>query len=237
MFEGMTTTPKVDPRASSHSLTLDRGLRILRVLAEHSDGLSVSELAAELNTHRAGIYRLLRPLLDQRFVTRGPSNDRYVLGLGLLELSSAVRPRLQEIAVRELRSLADEIGATTALTLRDGEEAVVIAVVEPRTTSMHIAYPPGLRHPLSVAAPGLAILSGGPPQPGERAEVETARRLGYAFSSGELLAGATGVAAPILRPGRETDAAISAVWIEPRDAAAMAGPVMHSARTIAAALA
>jgi DNA-binding IclR family transcriptional regulator len=232
----MATKPDIDPRASSHSLTLDRGLRVLRVLAEHSDGLSVSELAAELGTHRAGIYRLLGPLLDQRFVTRGP-DGRYVLGLGLLELSSAVRPRLQEIAVRELRSLADELGATTALTLRDGDEAVVIAVVEPRSTNMHIAYPPGLRHALNVAAPGLAILSGGPPQPGERAEVETARRLGYAFSSGELLSGATGVAAPILRPGRETDAAISAVWIEPRDAAAMAGPVMRSARTIAAALA
>jgi DNA-binding IclR family transcriptional regulator len=168
-------------------------------------------------------------------VVRGPSG-RYALGLGLVELASAVRSPLHEVAVRELRQLADELRATTALTIRDGDAAVVAAVVEPRSTSMHIAYRPGLRHPVDRAAPGLAILSGGPPLPGERPEVSVARARGWAQSSGELLPGATGVAAPVVVPGREADAAISAVWVEPRDCAAMAEPVMRAARAIAAAL-
>jgi len=41
---------------------------------------------------------------------------------------------------------------------------------------------------------------------------------------------------PILVAGRETDASISAVWVDPRDAARMAGPVVRAARAIAAAL-
>ncbi len=220
---------------SNRSQTLERGLRILRVLSQAPDGLSVSELAVALSTHRAGIYRLLGPLAEERLVARG-EGGRYTLGLGLLELASAVGSRLQEVAVRELRILAEEVRATTALTIRHGDEAVVAAVVEPRSTDMHIAYRPGLRHPIDRAAPGLAILAAGPPLPGERSEVELARRRGWAQSKGELLPGATGVAAPILVPGRATEASISAVWVGPRDSAEMAGPVMRAARAIAAAL-
>lgn len=228
----MTT---IGERKANHSLTLERGLRVLRVLADQPDGLSVSELAAELETHRAGIYRLLGPLAGARLVVRG-ADGRYTLGLGLFELASAVRSRLQEVAVRELRSLADEVRATTALTIRDGDEAVVAAVVEPSGTSMHIAYRPGLRHPVVRAAPGLAILAGDAALPGERPEVGVARERGWAVTTGEILPGATGVAAPILVPGRPTEASISAVWVDPRDPETMAAPVVRAARAIAAAL-
>lgn len=218
-----------------YSLTLDRGLRLLRVLAEQPDGLTVSELADELGTHRASVYRLLGPLTAHRLVVRG-ADGRYAPGLGLLELASAVRSRLQEVAVRELRILADRLQATTALTIRDGDEAVVAAVVEPSGTAMHIAYRPGLRHALDRAAPGLAILAAGPPLPGERQEITRARGRGWALSSGELLPGATGVGVPILVPGQDTEASISAVWVDPRDEAAMAALVVRTAHTIAAAL-
>ena len=101
---------------------------------------------------------------------------RHLLGLGLLELASAVRPRLQEVAARTLRPLADELRATTALTIRDGADAVVAVVAEPSGTDMHIAYRPGLRHSIELAAPGLAILAAGAPQPDERPEVQVTRR-------------------------------------------------------------
>jgi DNA-binding IclR family transcriptional regulator len=223
------------PGSGERSRTLERGLHLLRLLAEQPDGLTVTELADELSTHRAGIYRLLGPLTAERLVVRG-AGGRYSLGLGLLELAAAVRSRLQEVAVRELRLLADEARATTALTIRDGDEAVVAAVVEPRSTIMHVAYRPGLRHPIDRAAPGLAILAAGPPLPGERPEIALARERGWAQTSGELLPGATGVAAPIHVPSRETEAAISAVWIEPRDPARTAERVVRSAHAIAAAL-
>jgi DNA-binding IclR family transcriptional regulator len=213
------------------SQTLARGLRVLRALADSPDGLSVTELAAELGTHRAGIYRLLGPLVEERLVARAAG--RYTLGLGLVELASAAQPELQEVAVRELRTLADETRATTALTVRDGDEAVVVAVVQPRSTPMHIAYRPGLRHPIDRAAPGLAMLAAGPPRPGERPEVEESRRRGWAISSGELLPGATGVGVAI--PG-EPDAAISAVWSGERDPAGAAELVVRSAGAIARAL-
>lgn len=221
--------------AQSGSQTLERGLRVLRVLADHPDGLSVSELANALDTHRAGIYRLLGPLVDQRLAVRG-ENGRYVLGAGLIELASRVRPRLQEVAIPELRRLADELGATTALTVRDDEEAVVAAVVEPRNTDMHIAYRTGLRHRLDQAASGIALLAGLPPREGEREPIRVARARGWSQSASELLPGATGVGAPILVPGHDCESAITAVWVDDRDPEDVALAVMRSARTIASAL-
>jgi len=215
------------------SLTLERGLRALAVLAEHPDGLTVSELAASLSTHRAGVYRLLKPLAAHRLVGRD-GGGRYHLGVGLIELANHVRPRLLELALPRLQSLADELKATAGLTVRDGEhEAVVATVVEPRSTDVHLAYRAGLRHPIDRVASGLAILSANPPRDGERSEVTIARDRGWAVSAGELLPGTIGVGAPI---GRPADAAVSAVWIEPRDNAEAAARVMRCAREIAEAL-
>jgi DNA-binding IclR family transcriptional regulator len=202
----------------------------LAVLAQHPDGLSVTELAAALATNRAGVYRLLGPLVDARLVSRG-ADGRHTLGLGLVELAARVRPRLQELAAAELRPLADELGATTALTVRDGDEAVVAAVAEPRSTDMHIAYRLGLRHALDRGAAGLAILAAAPPEAAERPEVAAARERGWVATTGEILPGAHGVAAPV-----GAEASISAVWVGPRDDAAVAERVLAVARRIAAAL-
>ena len=172
-------------------MTLRRGLRLLHVLAEHPDGLSISQLAAELDTHRAGVYRLLAPLLDERFVQRLP-DGRHRLGIGLVELSSRVAPRLQEAVLPELRRLADELGATAAMTVRDGEEAVVMAVVEPRNSRMHLAYRVGIRHSVERGASGIAILAARPYRDGERPEVTEARARGFVRTQGEILAGGDG---------------------------------------------
>ncbi len=229
------TSERTSSSPASHSLTLERGLRVLRVLGEHPDGLSVSALAAEMDTHRAGIYRLLGPLMDQRFVVRD-AGGRYTLGVGLIELSSRVRSRLQHAARPELQRLADELEATTALTIRDHGEALVALVVEPRGTDMHITYRAGLRHPIDVAASGIAILAGGPAQPGERRAVVEARERGWARSTGELLPGTDGVGAPILSGDGEAQAAISAVWLNPRDEVAAGEAVMVAATNIATAI-
>jgi DNA-binding IclR family transcriptional regulator len=231
----MALTADRERAGAGGSLTLERGLRVLRLLAGHPEGLSVSEIARELSTHRAGVYRLLGPLADQRLVVRD-EDGRFRLGIGLIELAGGVRSRLREIAVPELQAVADEVGATTALTLRDEEHAVVAAVLEPRNSDLHIAYRTGLRHPLDQAASGIAILAAGPPQPGERDAVLRARERGWSQTAGELLPGATGVGAAIAAPGEAVEASISAVWVDERDGAATAERLLAAAARISAAL-
>jgi DNA-binding IclR family transcriptional regulator len=208
---------------------------LLDVLAESTEGRSVSELADSLGIHRAGVYRLLAPLTARRLVER-TTDRRYVLGSGLFELASRVRPQLQAIAIAELRRLSEQIGATTALTVPDGDDAIVAAVVEPRNTTVHISYRSGLRHRLDEAASGLAILAAMAPRAGERDAVRIARECGWAYTQGELLPGTSGVAAPIAIPGQDPAGSISAVWADDRDARTVGEQVVRVADAIAAQL-
>ncbi|PVG81092.1 IclR family transcriptional regulator [Nocardioides gansuensis] len=171
--------------AAETSQTLDRGLRVLEVLAESSDGMTVTELAAALGVNRTVVYRLISTL-EQHALLRRDSRGRLSVGLGILHLASAVHPLLRDQAVPVLRQLADAIGCTAHLTVADGDEALALAVVEPTWTDFHVAYRVGSRHPLSHGAAGKAIgiLRRGDDTP-------------YAVTTGELQSGAHGLAAPV----------------------------------------
>src|SRR3954468_3156183 len=167
------------------SQTLDRGLRVLEVLASSTDGLTVTELAARLDVNRTVVYRLVSTLEQHALVRRDPRGRLHV-GLGVLHLASAVQPVLRDLAVPVLRELADAVGATTHLTVADGEEALALAVVEPSWTDFHVSYRVGYRRPLRQGAAGRAILLG---REGSSEE--------YAVTTGELQAGARGLSAPV----------------------------------------
>ena len=180
--------------------TLDRGLRVLHLLAAVPGGLTASELAARLDVHRAIVYRLLGTLGQHRLVVRG-TDGRHRLWTGLVELARGVEPNWRTVALPELETLAADLGATAPLSVASEDAAVALLVVEPPRTAIHVAYRPGLRHPLGRGASGKAILSGRPPARRESRDVAEARRRGYAITRGELQAGAVGIAAPIVVDG------------------------------------
>jgi DNA-binding IclR family transcriptional regulator len=178
------------------SQTLDRGLTVLSLLATHSDGLTAAELADELSTARAVVYRLLRTLESHRLV--GRIESRYVLGIGVAELASRLRPRLQATVLPILRRLSQQTNATALLSVADGDQALILLTEEPADTTFHLAVRQGSRHPLDRGADGVAILSGRPADSTDTKDVQRARKRGYAVSVGALQAGAFGVAAPIV---------------------------------------
>ncbi|MBB1255713.1 IclR family transcriptional regulator [Streptomyces alkaliterrae] len=199
------------------SQTLDRGLRVLKLLADTDHGLTVTELSHRLGVNRTVIYRLLATL-EQHALIRRDLGGRARVGLGVLRLGRQVHPLVREAALPALRSLAEEVGATAHLTLVDGQEALAVAVVEPSWTDYHVAYRTGFRHPLDRGAAGRAILAGRQrelePAGAEPAVGMSVSRNGYGDSAvpteelltdggfvlthGELEAGASGAAAPLL---------------------------------------
>ncbi len=183
------------------SQTLDRGVRVLQLLAHAPDGLTVTELAQRLHTSRAVVYRLLATLVEHALVRRD-DDGRHFVGMGVLGLAAGVRPQLREAAAPVLRTLAEAVGATACLTIADGYEALVVAAVEPTWTEFHVSYRVGTRHPLDRSASGRAI------QLGDSGSLDDSGSLGesgpqghsgpaYVASSGELEVGAHGIAAPI----------------------------------------
>jgi DNA-binding IclR family transcriptional regulator len=224
------TTPPGDragaPRGGEIAQTLDRGLRLLALVADtaaRSGGVSVSDAATELGLARTVVHRLASTLVAHGLIRRD-GQGRLHLGLGVLPLARAAQPLISGTALPALRRLAEDLGATAHLTVVDAGEALAILVVEPSWTAVHVAYRAGSRHPLERGAAGLAILAG------RRGEAR------WATSTGELQSGAHGVAAPIL--GIEAlEASIGVVSLTPLDPDTSGPRVLAAAREVAAALA
>jgi DNA-binding IclR family transcriptional regulator len=208
--------------AAETSQTLDRGLRILDLLAAAPSGLTVAELAADLAVGRTVVYRLLATLEAHQLVRRHPSG-RVGLGTGALRLASRVVPLLRDAALPALRRLAEDVGATAHLTVADGGEALAVAVVEPSWTDYHVAYRVGSRHALDRGAAGHALMRG---RDGD---------LGYVVSSGELQPGARGVAAAVVGIP-EVQASVGVVALADLNAATVGPRVELAAREVADAL-
>ena len=214
--------PAAPPRSGETAQTLDRGLRLLHLVADAPGGLTVTEAAARLGVGRAVVYRLAGTLADHGMVRRD-AGGRLRLGVGVLHLATRAQPLLAEAALPALRGLAEQVGATAHLTVVEGDEGVALAVVEPSWTALHVAYRTGSRHPLTRGAAGRAILAGrhGAAEP--------------VTSSGELQPGAYGVAAPV--PGvAGLEASVGVVALAPLDVVTVGPQVTAAAAALAAAL-
>ncbi len=206
--------------AAETSQTLDRGLRVLGVLASTPHGLTVTELAAQVQVNRTVVYRLITTL-EQHGLARRDAGGRLHVGHGVLALARGLQPVLRDLASPVLRDLAEDLGATSYLTVADGAEALAIAVVEPTWTDFHVAYRVGARHPLEVGAAGKAILLG--------RDGGTAR---FAQTEGELQTGAKGLAAPVL--GVEgLEASVGIVTLGELDTGLVAPRVVEAAAEVA----
>ncbi|MET7271439.1 MULTISPECIES: IclR family transcriptional regulator [Streptomyces] len=210
------------------SQTLDRGLRVLKLLADTDHGLTVTELSHKLGVNRTVVYRLLATL-EQHALVRRDLGGRARVGLGVLGLGRQVHPLVREAAMPALRSLAEDIGATAHLTLVDGAEALAVAVVEPTWTDYHVAYRAGFRHPLERGAAGKAILSA------RQKVAVTEPGPGYTLTHGELEAGACGAAAPLLGV-TGVEGSVGVVMLSEVVPERVGTRVMEAAREVAEAL-
>jgi DNA-binding IclR family transcriptional regulator len=214
------------------SQTLDRGLRVLSLLAQARDGLSVNDLAASLGVSRTVVYRLLTTL-EAHDLVRRDAEGRARLGFGVARLAGRVHPLLRRAALPVLRRLADDVGATAHLTIAEGEEAVAVAVVEPSRTDYHVAYREGARHPLGRGAAGRAIEAG--LGAGLDTAVDAAVGAAYVVSHGELQAGAWGIAARLPAPVPVLGS-VGVVALSALDEEAVGARVIAAAADLAAAL-
>ncbi|MBO0980070.1 IclR family transcriptional regulator [Microbacterium sp. SD291] len=220
------------------SQTLSRGIRILEVLADALGPLTIDEIATRLDVHRSIAYRLLRTLEDHRLVARDASGA-VSLGARMAALAAGVAHDLQAEALPELTAIANELGMTCFLAVLDAEDCITLASIEPRHAVASVAQRPGARHPVTVGAPGKAILTQlaarewpSDAAPALRDQVDAARRLGYATSHDEVIPTVQSVAVPLVVRGQRP-AAIAVVHVATDlDDAEIAARLVRSASVI-----
>ena len=216
--------------------TLDRGLRALDIVAQSPSGISVADLAKELDVHRAICYRIVATLEAHAMVAR-TSDGRIRLGVAAAVLSSRFEPQFTDDVQPVLHDLADETGATAFISAAQGQNCVVTMVAEPEGTLLRVGYRVGSSHPLDRGAAGIAILAMRPAQPNDSADVEQARTDGFSLTRGQLEHGAVGIAAGIAPPARigsstGLERSVGVVAIDGLDTARAADAVMRTAREI-----
>lgn len=213
--------------------TIDRVNKLLEILSDASQGLSLGELAKLVNLPKGTTHRLISSLAYFDYVQQDPMDRKYKLGFKLamlgnqmlnqIDLRKEVRPYLLELAQK-----SNEIAHLVVL---DNSEALYIDKIQLSREGLHMSSKLGYRAPLHCTAVGKVLIASlsetqinriveqnGLFARTEHTITETkqfkshlngVRKAGYAIDNEEHSEGVRCVAAPIKNMDNEVIAAIS----------------------------
>ena len=143
------------------SRSAERSLRLLELVATEGS-LPLTEAARATDIPVSTTLRHLRALVDSGWLQRDQAGD-YSAGPNLLRIAVQVfrfgpYSRLIALAQPHLDSLAEEIGESVYLAVRDGDVAVYLAMTESTKAIRHVGWV-GKRVPLKGTAVGEALRS------------------------------------------------------------------------------
>jgi IclR family acetate operon transcriptional repressor len=119
-----------DPGALRHIQSLERGMRLLHVIARSREPLAGVEVADRARINRSTAWRLLATLEQGGMVERD-ATGRYEIGLELFTLAAASRwGAVIRRARPTLEALSAEVNETTALTVVQGGSFEVLDQVD-----------------------------------------------------------------------------------------------------------
>jgi DNA-binding IclR family transcriptional regulator len=107
----------------------NRALDILNFLAAHpTESFTLSELARRLDMNSASAHAVLAVLTDAGYLSRHPSHKTYGIGPAVVTLGDAARERHRhlDVARREMRALASELGVQIVATMAATDEIVFL---------------------------------------------------------------------------------------------------------------
>jgi len=149
-----------DNQVSTGLRTLDRGLRLLELLAQQPDGATMKQLCQWIDLNLSTCYRLVNTLLDRGYVSKAA--DRKIrLGPALGSLHDAysrqLRPERDLLPI--LAHLSQVTGETAYLANLEGGDVVLRAVVEGPQHLRVSGLAPGFRGAPHSRASGKATLA------------------------------------------------------------------------------
>lgn len=156
---------------------LDRGLALMHCFDETHRVLSPTELARLTGIPRPSVVRLAATLVQHRWLQPEPGGEGYMLGAGVMALAQAFLAGLDvRAAARPLmQAVADRIGGSVYLALRDGLELVIVEACRARHAMLAARIDVGSRLPMPNSATSRAYLAALPAA--ERAALVESLRL------------------------------------------------------------
>lgn len=138
----------------------ERTLAILELLGRHRAGLSLTEIARELELPVNSVFRISGTLHNRGYLQRREDDKRFVLTNKLFDLS---RPQVREkslvvCALEALKGLRDESGETAQLLTSVNHKMTVLEQCI-SSQPIKVSSTVGLQVPMYSCAPGKAVLA------------------------------------------------------------------------------
>lgn len=111
---------------------LEKGLDIIELLANQSDGMTQGDVAKALDRSSSEIYRMLSTLVRRGYVIRSTNGDLYSLSLKLFSVSQRHPPigRMIEHALPLMRELAQKTWQSSHMAMESNGDIVIVATAE-----------------------------------------------------------------------------------------------------------
>jgi IclR family KDG regulon transcriptional repressor len=195
--------------------SLARGLKILDLLAQAQDGVSITELAERLGVDKGSASRLVATLASYGYAEKDEGTRRYHLGLQVVTVSRSLLTRLplREVAKPFLRQLMERTGECAHLAVPGQGKVLYIDQVESPAT-LRVNAQVGTMNPLHCTALGKVLLAfAGVEPPADlepftphtitnidrlRENLEQIRLQGYAVDDEEFDPGVRCIAVPVM---------------------------------------
>ena len=139
---------------------LEKGLDIIELLSESSDGFSQAEIAKELNRSVNEIYRMLNILVSRNYIEFDTNNERYKLSFKLLQLGSQNQPikNLMQKALPVMREIAQLCNHSVHLSIYYAGKLLIIGQVD-SPSKTNYSVPTGSTFDLLATSSGRVILA------------------------------------------------------------------------------
>jgi IclR family acetate operon transcriptional repressor len=147
------------PAAAGSVQSLDRALRILSIVA-NSNGLSLSEVAAQSGLAASTAYRMLTTLAAHGMIEFDQGGQLWSIGVETYRMGSAFlrRRNLVDRARGVMQDLMEVTGETANLGVAEDDCVVFVSQVETHQ-AIRAFFRPGTRSPFHASGIGKAILA------------------------------------------------------------------------------
>lgn len=137
---------------------LSRACRLLQLVAEHQGEWNASELARALKVPRTTCFRMLRTLVDEKFIEADGASYRLGPGLVRLGLSTLEGLPIRRLCVPILRDLRRSLGETVHLAILCDDRSLLLEVAD-AARDARVASRPGTAVRLHCSSTGKVLLA------------------------------------------------------------------------------
>ncbi|MBP1933325.1 IclR family transcriptional regulator [Ammoniphilus resinae] len=211
--------------------SIEKALDLLELLAE-KENLNLLELAELTNRPKSSLFRIITTLENRGYIARSENNDKYCLGLKILDLSKQFleKNNIRNAALAEMNALLHKYGESVNLGILKDGEITYVEVLE-GTHQLRFKDEVGSKAPFHATAMGKVILAYLSDEemnqllPEENMDAFTPytivdlaelkkqlpviKSVGYAVDTQEIVLGVKCIAAPIFNMFGKAEAAIS----------------------------